>query len=346
MGLQLVTFLLIISCKTAISQTIQEGVQRFLDNNGFKYISLIENSSLPSETNVKMTRAIVKGGTSFMQSMTLYKYLETYTFTFLGTHIFILDVEKDNVDTFLQAITKAPVRSSVICVKSVWTDKEKANFQSSLKNHGLDAFFYFVVMSEHDFTWYQIITLKSGYAMTNLKFYPGSFQMVEDYDLNGLTIYSISLNSLPYLTMEDCDEDGKHCNTYGYLKDYADVISQKLNFTYESHKQVDGDWGSLPKSGPYNRSGKWGGVMGGVVNAKYDVSLGAWSWLRERYGLLSFVSIVSNNDLLLWTPTKQKFDIGLFVRPFSPSSILVGSFIGYGCSHTMYIHDSLYITKC
>ena len=29
---------------------------------------------------------------------------------------------------------------------------------------------------------------------------------------------------------------------------------------------MDGDWGMIPKAGPYNMSGEWGGVMGDVIN--------------------------------------------------------------------------------
>jgi hypothetical protein len=73
--------------------------------------------------------------------------------------------------------------------------------------------------------WYKIITLKSGYAMTDLKFLPNTFKMIEECDLNGQTIYSISLSDSPYLKITDCDPSGKQCKTTGYLKDYTDVIA-------------------------------------------------------------------------------------------------------------------------
>jgi hypothetical protein len=76
----------------------------------------------------------------------------------------------------------------------------------------------------------------------------------------------------------------------------------------------------LPKSGPYNCSGNWAGVMGGIINAKYDMSLSAWIWTTERYEIMSFVTIITTNGLIVWTPTKQEIDFGLFVRPFSPES--------------------------
>ena len=45
-----------------------------------------------------------------------------------------------------------------------------------------------------------------------------------------------------------------------------EIFAKEFNFTHASHKNMDGDWGMLPKAGPYNMSGEWGGVMGDVIN--------------------------------------------------------------------------------
>jgi hypothetical protein len=93
------------------------------------------------------------------------------------------------------------------------------------------------------------------------------------YDLKRLTVYSIAHNDPPGITLEDCDQKGEKCRSFGYLKYYTDVLDQQFNFTYESHK--GDDFGVLSKSAPNNLSGEWGGVMGGVINAKYDLSISA-----------------------------------------------------------------------
>jgi hypothetical protein len=319
--------LIAINCSKAVfpqydtkKATIQEEMQMFLADNGFKYVTVIENSTTPSATKSKMSWAIVKGRTSYIQSVTMNEYRERYTFQFHDVQVFTVEFQKDYFHTLLQVITQAPVQSSVICIKSVWGDSEVAELKNALNEFKHDSLFYLAVSSEHNIKWYQVITLKSGYAMTKLKFSLASFQIIEDYDLNGLTIYSISLSWGPYLTFEDCNEVGNNCTNYGYLKDYTDVIAKKLNFTYESQREVNEDWGSLPKSGPYNYSGKWAGVMGGIINAKYDMSLSPWLRTLERYEIMSFVTIITTNDLIVWTPTDQEIDFGLFVRPFSAES--------------------------
>ena len=67
---------------------------------------------------------------------------------------------------------------------------------------------------------------------------------------------------------------------------------QMFNFTYISLRDANNDWGIKPKSGPFNRSGTWGGVMGGVINGEYDTSLSAWYWIHSRVDLLSFAPVV------------------------------------------------------
>jgi hypothetical protein len=60
----------------------------------------------------------------------------------------------------------------------------------------------------------------------------------------------------PYLTLKNCNESGTRFASYGYLKDYTDLARKQLNFTYESHRDMTGNWGVLPISGSYNCSGE------------------------------------------------------------------------------------------
>ena len=77
-------------------------------------------------------------------------------------------------------------------------------------------------------------------------------------------------------------------------------MSQRLfNFTYASYKDPNDDWGLGPKSGPFNLSGTWGGVMGGVINGEYDLSLSAWYWIFARCELLSFAPVIRSRYSIL-----------------------------------------------
>ena len=93
-----------------------------------------------------------------------------------------------------------------------------------------------------------------------------------------------------------------------------DSASKIMNFTWESYADPNGNWGVAPISGPYNKSGVWGGVMGSIVNGDYMISLSAWIWNIERYGLMDFVSTSSDSYILALTPKAPEVDTGLFIR--------------------------------
>ena len=53
----------------------------------------------------------------------------------------------------------------------------------------------------------------------------------------------------------------------GLLSELQDVSCKVLNCTWDITEPQDGyGWGVKPISGPYNQSGVWGGVFGGIIN--------------------------------------------------------------------------------
>ena len=90
-----------------------------------------------------------------------------------------------------------------------------------------------------------------------------------------------------------------------------------MNCTLKHYYQKDEFWGVAPLSGPYNKSGVWGGVMGNIVNGKYMMSLSAWVWNFEREDLADFVPVLSDQILLAITPKYPNYDLTLFIRPFT-----------------------------
>ncbi len=118
--------------------------------------------------------------------------------------------------------------------------------------------------------------------MSDLKF--NQFGHIdEEYNLEGLVITSLTLSWDPYFIIDNCDEAGKNCDQRGFLADFMDGLCKILNCTWDSHAPPDGNWGVRPISGPFNKSGVWGGAMGGVVNGEYMTSLSQWVWNVERY---------------------------------------------------------------
>ena len=159
-----------------------------------------------------------------------------------------------------------------------------------------------------------------GSAVNKITFHNGTLRMLETYDLGGIQVQSMSLPWSPYLIQGNCKGDGMTCHNEGYLIDIVEMASMLFNFTYVSLRDPDNDWGVTQKSGPYNRSGVWGGVMGGVINGKFDMSLSAWQWVFNRVELVSFTTVVRQRSQLVLTPQPPKVDVLLYIRPFTSES--------------------------
>ena len=95
------------------------------------------------------------------------------------------------------------------------------------------------------------------------------------------------------------------------------MILLKLAFY---NRDVHDDWGLFPKSGPNNLSGEWNGVMGGVVNKEYDLSISAWYIVMGREDILQFSPIAKTRFVNILAPKRRALDFGLFTRAITNES--------------------------
>ena len=191
-----------------------------------------------------------------------------------------------------------------------------------LKVLQMKTIFYVAAPSESrgKLSWYQIISLNSGSIIDSLTFAPNSHLIQERFNLHGLEITSTSATWAPFYTIEGCNEDGLECATkYGYLEDVMDTFSNRFNFTVISQKNMENDWGVLPKAGPFSINGTWGGVMGDVINKKYDMSISSWMWTIERHELEQFVPVAKTRRMSVMKASKST-DFELFTRVFTNDS--------------------------
>ena len=98
-------------------------------------------------------------------------------------------------------------------------------------------------------------------------------KLVEEYNMQGTHIVSIALSWAPYFKLDGCNEFQKECKSEGYLADVMNALGEKMNFTWESHGEINNTWGTTAISGPSNSSGIWGGVVGNVFNGTYQLSI-------------------------------------------------------------------------
>ena len=77
----------------------------------------------------------------------------------------------------------------------------------------------------------------------------------------------------------------------GYLPETMAFLELMYNFTWECTKEPNDNWGVVPITGPSNASGTWGGIMGDLVEEKFQLSVSAWLIKLSRSTMLSFAQI-------------------------------------------------------
>ena len=301
-----------------------EEVHRFLIDNGHQHVNIVSRS--PFVTSSKFRPRDI-----FFAWHSLEKVREEEEVGELFS-VFIFENGRDDLEEFLKIISRRKVKRSLLILAGPLDVDERKELQGKRTKLRRSAYFYISAPSPEDdgkMSWYQLISLKSGSIVDDLNLVPGSLLINETCNLHGLEVTSTSLTWAPFYTIENCNQFGLECaTTNGYLHDYLDNLAPRYNFTFISHKDTDNDWGMKPKDGPYNISGTWGGVMGDVVNKKYDMSLSAWWWNIDRNDFLQFVPFTSSRKRLVLSP-HHPTDYGVFTRVFTDVSwMALASIIG------------------
>ena len=290
---------LILICFVPGSYAAFTGIQEFLIDNGHHYVDLYYNSS--------SHRAI--GLNDLFIARIPWEDIAKGHEDSLG--LFMFDPAKDDLMSYLFAITKRQIRMSLLVITEPW-DKHNIDL---IKRHLLDidetAFFYIATPDRNSgkMTWHQIISLKSGSALNQLQFANKSSKIIEKFNMQGVEITSSALTWAPYLTIDDCNIDGMDCGqNYGYHIDLMDNLAMKFNFTYISQKNVDNSW---------RPDGNKSGVMGDVESKKHDMSLSEWSWLLSRHEVFDFVPFLTRRMVLTFSPKQSIIDyMDLYTRAF------------------------------
>ena len=313
----LLIFLLTIS---VVNGDYYSDVAKFCSMNGLNYITI---SSLPYlRTEIQQLSSELQKQNLMLRQLEFDQIEENYE-RYQDSLVLLLKSElledEEGLQPYLSLITISKVKRGLFVFTTPLRDKHK-QMLTRVANQIVDNSLVYVIYQEPGSLktkHMQIITVKNAdKGVVNPVRLNSLGQVIEEYDLQGLQVLGVTLSWAPFLTI-DCNEEGKNCTTRGFYHDFTNAMGRIMNFTWDSHADPNGDWGVRPISGPFNRSGEWGGVMGGVVNGDYMISLCQWVWLRERYGLLDFVSTTAEATMLAITPKPPEVDTGLFVRPFT-----------------------------
>jgi hypothetical protein len=228
----------------------------------------------------------------------------------------ILENETEFQNTFT-TIQSARRRSVVWSFMEDLTKSDEETFINLLALNSQNAYFHWIYQQQNEVHIKQIVTLSNStkVIINKIQDTNGTFQ--EAQNLQGLHVICLSMPYLPFLEIEGCNEHGRNCYTTGMVADFQDAICQLLNCTWECQIPTEHGWGVRLISGPFNKSGVWGGAMGGIVNNQYMIGMGNWVWNYERDDFLDFVSTGYDQNLLALTPKPTELDMGLFIRPFT-----------------------------
>ena len=232
--------ILALALDTANCQEWMSEVKSFLIDNGLKYVTLLGNSTIPSPYARKIISNLFEKADFHLRHSGIERYTELHQIFDVDVQIFLFDPKYDEIGYLLKVIQRTKVERSILLSTRPWKSATKKLFKSHL-NDTPNLFFY--VASPLDsslngalMSWQQVITLMTGYTINDLKFRRDSYTIKEQYDFNGLTVRSTSLTWAPFLTINDCNDDGTDCAIqYGYLMDYMDALAKDLNFTFESY---------------------------------------------------------------------------------------------------------------
>ena len=223
--------------------------------------------------------------------------------------------------SYLSILSLIKIKRGLLVFTTPFDQKHRSLLQSVVDLIDYNSLFYIAFRSTENFKtqYLQVITVKKAKKgiINPVKLNGLTGMIIEEYDLQGLVLQDLTIAWAPYYIIKNCDQKGRNCDTSGFYHDFTAAMGKIMNFTWETQKELSGNWGVAPISGPFNKSGTWGGVMGGIINGDYMISLCQWVWNYERYGLVDFVSTSADANLLALTPSQPQVDLGLFIRPFT-----------------------------
>ena len=305
------------------------SILEFCENNGKRHLNIFTLDGQDPDVQIAKEDifhiAKEKNNLYTRHIKSTEEYVKSFQFHQDSMVILASSFDSSNWGKYVQMMTDTKIMSSMIIMVGDLSPDKINVMRSLLENIRINSFFYWIYRkSGNALSWNRVLTVDNydQYVMNRLSFDPATGIIVEDYDLQGLNLVSMTLSWAPFFTVENCKE-GDHpngpnrkCDSSGYLQETMDILSKNLNFTWESHKEPEGKWGTAPLSGPANVSGEWGGIFGYLMRREYQMSISTWVWNEGRNDMFDFIPIIGDRVVLIAKPQRDPIDIGLFIRPF------------------------------
>ena len=156
------------------SANIFHDVANFLSDNGFKYVSI----KGPICCHFRgLSKAIVERRDTFLRWYNSYP-MDHHNFHMDTELLMINTLEEVTMDVLLDVAMKKVQRTVIVILNP--SKGQMSAFRQKLQGHKTNSLFYMVIVDQVAIQWYQVITLKSGYALGNLEFVSNSYQIKEN----------------------------------------------------------------------------------------------------------------------------------------------------------------------
>nr|QHN69194.1 ionotropic receptor 13 [Sirex nitobei] len=121
----------------------------------------------------------------------------------------------------------------------------------------------------------------------------------------------------------------------GYCKDLADLISKKLDITYELRIVQDGKYGTENPDAP----GGWDGMVGELIRKEADIAIASMTITSERERVIDFSKpfMSLGISIMIKKPVKQKPGVFSFLNPLSKEIWVCVIFSYIGVSIVLFI---------
>ena len=293
--MKILVYFSIIHFTLAIQDFITEKLGQFCSNHNKKYLSILFSSQWihSNQTLSKLMKMDFR-----VRTIKNIDNLEDQDF-------FVMFHSTENDFQFWNIVSHRLIKLTLVIVEKHKLDELTA--QISQENLSLNL--YCLVYNEDLFEFKEIFKLKNQKSVIVKSAYDN------DINLQGIHIPIITGEWKPYVKIDNCNQIGTKHDIKGFAVDIMDGAADYMNFTWNA--EISDDWGMTPKSGPFNMSGEWGGVMGNVVLGNYEVSVNVWLLTLERSKVLDHAITLKNDPSVLLTKTlPTKLDWSFYKRPF------------------------------
>ena len=237
--------------------TINSDIASFCKSNGLDFITITGKNELLMyhQYSVHNVHQKLSANTLRSRILNLDQLAKNVNYD-IETQILIMNVSliEDNSTflTYVEKINSHKIQKSILVFYGVMSKKDECLVNEKLQKlaeYNFSNFFFMIYQTGNNETIFKrIISMpKFGKLLVqNVDFYSQKSLLVKQVtDLEDVHIVSNSLSFDPYVMLRNCNHNGENCRMAGILADLMEIMGKFLNFSWTSHKQPDGNWGSV-----------------------------------------------------------------------------------------------------